>query len=53
MALHQILAGNYYLPGTITKLDAVSSSDVVVTLELFFLDFGLTVKSTETSNKKQ
>ena len=52
MALHQVLVGYithyYYMPGTI--VNAISSSGVVVTLEIFFLGLGLTV--TEINIKK-
>ena len=55
MALHQVLAGYithyYYMPGTTTiTVNAISSSGVVVTLEIFFLGLGLTV--TEINIKK-
>ena len=55
MALHQVLPGYithyYYMPGTTTiTVNAVSSSGVVVTLEIFFLGLGLTV--TEINIKK-
>ena len=48
LALHQVLAGYithyYYMPGTTTiTVNTVSSSGVVVTLEIFFLGLGLTV----------
>ena len=55
MALHQALAGYithcYHMPGTTTiTVNAVLSSGVVVTLEIFFLGLGLTV--TEINIKK-
>ena len=56
MALQQVLAGyiahNYYMPVTTTikTANAVSSSGVVVTLEIFFFGLGLTV--TEINIKK-
>ena len=55
MALHQVLVGYithyYYMPGTTTiTVNAISSSGVVVTLEIFFLGLGLTV--TEINIKK-
>ena len=55
MALHQVLVGYithyYYMPGTTTiTVNAISSSGVVVTLEILFLGLGLTV--TEINIKK-
>ena len=53
MALQQVLAGLYYympVTTTIKTVNAVSSSGVVVTLEIFFFGLGLTV--TEINIKK-